>query len=103
MGRPDALHLHSLVYRRVLKARRTDSRQGPDSNAITSVYLWLVAVVCAAPALIYWRDTSVLVTLSVGFAVAYVLIYRRLLQSEPASAPSLTAPAGEPDSSIAER
>ena len=102
MGRPDALHLHSLVYRRVLKARRTASRQGADSNAITSVYLWFVAVACAAPALIYWRDTSVLVTLSVGFAVAYVLIYRRLLQSEAASA-TLTAPAGEPDSSIAER
>lgn len=102
MGRPDALHLHSLVYRRVLKARRTASQPGADFNAVTSVYLWLVAVLCAAPALIYWRDTPVLVTLCVAFAAAYVLIYRRLLQCEAASA-ILTGPAGGGDSPMAEQ
>ncbi len=102
MGRPDALHLHSLVYQRVIKSRPTAPEHSAASNSITSIYLWVVSLLCAAPALIYWRDTWVLATLSVAFAVAYVLIYRKLLKSE-ADIATLTGPAAGRDEPIAEQ
>jgi UDP-GlcNAc:undecaprenyl-phosphate/decaprenyl-phosphate GlcNAc-1-phosphate transferase len=78
MGEADALHFHSLLYRRVVQ--RTQAELDGDcnlrSNATTSVYLWGVAILCAVPALLFWSNTRVLMSLSCGYAVCYVLVYR---------------------------
>ena len=82
MGSPDALHMHSLIYRRVLKHHGV-SRRGAyqqQHNATTSLYLWLVALVCAIPALIWWQDTPVLIACCATFVVLYGFVYRRLVR-----------------------
>jgi UDP-GlcNAc:undecaprenyl-phosphate/decaprenyl-phosphate GlcNAc-1-phosphate transferase len=76
MGKPDALHLHSLIYRRVVKGYGI-SRNGAfrqQRNATTSTYLWLVALLCAFPAVLFWQSTPVLA----GCCAAYVLLYGRV-------------------------
>lgn len=82
MGKPDALHLHSLIYRRVVKhygmSRRGDYRQ--RRNATTSVYLWFVAVVCAVSAVLLWDDTPRLMACCIAFITLYGLLYRRLVR-----------------------
>lgn len=82
MGRPDALHLHSLIYRRVAKhygvSRRADD--GTRGHAATSAHLWIVALICATSALIWWRDTPVLMACCMTFVVLYGLYYRRLVR-----------------------
>lgn len=82
MGKPDALHLHSLIYRRVVKrygvSRRGDYRQ--RRNATTSLYLWFVAIICAIPALTWWRETPALVACCLAFVVLYGVAYKRLVQ-----------------------
>lgn len=81
MGKPDALHLHSLIYRRVVKHYGM-SRRGEywvRRNATTSTYLWCVAIACAVPAVLFWRDTATLVGCCAVYVLMYGLIYRRLV------------------------
>lgn len=82
MGRPDALHLHSLIYRRVVKrygvSKRCEYRV--RRNATTSVYLWIAALLCALPAVLFWRQTPVLIGFCAVFAVTYVVLYGMLVR-----------------------
>jgi UDP-GlcNAc:undecaprenyl-phosphate/decaprenyl-phosphate GlcNAc-1-phosphate transferase len=93
MGTADALHLHSLIYRRVVE----HSRAGPDaegtvrSNATTSMYLWAIAIVCAVPAVTFWQDSAVLMVLCAAFAIVYGLTYQYLRRPRTARS-TATAP-----------
>lgn len=82
MGRPDALHLHSLIYRRLVKrygiSRRSEYRV--RRNATASVYLWLAALMCAVPATLFWRETHVLALFCGLFALSYIALYQKLVR-----------------------
>ncbi len=82
MGQPDALHLHQLIYRRLMKryGSSKDSHHRLMRNSFTSLYLWALAVMCAIPAVLFWDQTGVLMLFSVLFAVSYVVFYRRLVR-----------------------
>lgn len=82
MGQPDALHLHQLIYRRLMK-RYGSSKNAHHRlmrNSFTSLYLWALAVMCAVPAVLFWSQTGILMLFSVLFAVSYVVFYRRLVR-----------------------
>ncbi|MGH8516883.1 MAG: MraY family glycosyltransferase [Panacagrimonas sp.] len=82
VGKPDALHLHSLIYRRVVKhygvSRHGDNRS--RRNATTSMYLWFVALLCAVPAVLWWRNTAILMACCGTFVFLYGSLYRRLVR-----------------------
>ncbi|WP_206362907.1 MraY family glycosyltransferase [Stenotrophobium rhamnosiphilum] len=82
IGQPDALHLHQLIYRRLMK--RYGSSKDPHHrlmrNSFTSLYLWALAVFCAVPAMLFWNNTPALMGFSFLFAISYVILYRRLIQ-----------------------
>jgi len=82
MGQPDALHLHQLIYRRLMK--RYGSSKDPQHrlmrNSYTSLYLWALAVMCAVPAVLFWNRTGILMLFSALFAASYVVFYRRLVR-----------------------
>lgn len=82
MGQPDALHLHQLIYRRLMKryGSSKNSHHRLMRNSYTSLYLWALAVMCAVPAVLFWNQTGILMLFSVLFAVSYVLFYRRLVR-----------------------
>jgi len=76
-GAPDALHLHQLIYRRIVRpsphpdpARRMLSR-----NNRTSPFLWGLASLAVVPAAVFWRDTATLMAFCSLFCVSYVLVY----------------------------
>jgi UDP-GlcNAc:undecaprenyl-phosphate GlcNAc-1-phosphate transferase len=82
VGQPDALHLHQLIYRRLMK--RYGSSKNPHHrlmrNSYTSLYLWVLAAMCAVPAIVFWNNTRVLVVFVFLFVLSYVVLYRRLIQ-----------------------
>lgn len=82
MGRPDALHLHSLIYRRVVRRYGISSRSEyrMRRNATTSVYLWGAAIACAIPATVFWRETYLLMVFCGLFALTYVSLYKKLVR-----------------------
>ena len=77
MGMPDGVHLHSLVYRRLMRwaIGSQDARVLTRRNSMTAPYLWVLCSAAAIPAVIWWDDTAMLALLLVAFLIAYVSMY----------------------------
>lgn len=79
----DALHLHHLIYRRLVRSVEREVWRSTHSevlaNSITSVYLWGLALLSAVPAVLFWNNTPLLLALSALFCLTYGLLYRRLV------------------------
>ncbi|OBS31902.1 glycosyl transferase [Tepidimonas fonticaldi] len=81
-GVPDGLHLHMLVYRRLVRwaAGHEAARDVTARNSATSPYLWGLASLGIVPAVLFWHDERWLVASALGFVVAYVWVYARLVR-----------------------
>jgi len=81
-GEADALHLHSLVYRRL--ARWKGYAAAPADyvarNSIASACLWVLPASCLALALSFWSNSLVLQGASVIFAIVYTGLYFRIVR-----------------------
>jgi UDP-GlcNAc:undecaprenyl-phosphate/decaprenyl-phosphate GlcNAc-1-phosphate transferase len=81
-GTADALHLHLLVYRRVV---RWHSFAGKPSdyvmrNSLASLCLWPIPLGCFTIALAFWEFSPALQLAAAVFATIYTLAYRRLVR-----------------------
>lgn len=81
-GIPDALHLHMLVYRRLVRwaAGKQAARDLTRRNAATAPYLWCLAMVSIVPAVLFWRHTSVLALFALAFILFYIWAYQRIVR-----------------------
>ncbi len=79
---PDGIHLHSLIYRRVMRwaVGPKTARAMARRNSMTSPYLWLLCTSSVVPAVLFWRQTAVLVACLVAFALAYIVLYWRIVR-----------------------
>jgi UDP-GlcNAc:undecaprenyl-phosphate GlcNAc-1-phosphate transferase len=76
-GRADALHLHFLVYRRLVRWRGK-TRTPLDyarRNALASACTWVMPLICFACALSFWDDSALLMMAGWTFNGLYVAIY----------------------------
>lgn len=82
MGRADALHLHHLIFRRLVNSRQRNPSPllAVLRNAATTLYLLLLMLLCVIPAVVFANHAAILFGFCVLFAVSYVLIYRRIIQ-----------------------
>ena len=82
MGIPDGLHLHSLIYRRLLRwaIGRQDAAAMMKRNSRTAPYLWLLCMFAVVPAVLFWDDSRVLGGCIVLFAFAYVVLYVKIIR-----------------------
>jgi UDP-N-acetylmuramyl pentapeptide phosphotransferase/UDP-N-acetylglucosamine-1-phosphate transferase len=88
IGMPDALHLHTLIYRRITKRW-----QLPDkvyNNSATAPYLWVLSLVSIVPAIFLWHNTLALLVVILIFIYAYIWLYRRIVRFERAPFRCLT-------------
>jgi UDP-N-acetylmuramyl pentapeptide phosphotransferase/UDP-N-acetylglucosamine-1-phosphate transferase len=76
----DCLHLHTLVYRRVVrwKGFGGSPRDYVTRNSIASACLWSVPAACLAVALGFWESSLALQAAAAAFGTIYTLAYRRL-------------------------
>lgn len=81
-GMPDGIHLHSLIFRRIVHwaVGRRDARALMRRNALTSPYLWLLSLMAVIPATLLWRQTGALMILCLLFIVSYVWLYARIVR-----------------------
>jgi len=80
-GMPDGVHLHMLVYKRVVRwgIGSAEPRHRVQRNALTSPYLWILSSLGVMPAVLFWQHQWVLMAFVLLFGVSYVLLYRRLV------------------------
>lgn len=81
-GTPDGVHLHSLIYRRLMRwvlggehAARITLR-----NSMTSPYLWLLCAMAVFPATLFWHTTGVLMVFVALFCAMYLWLYGRIVR-----------------------
>ncbi len=74
---PDAIHLHTLIHRRVVRWMLgvPQERRQATRNSMTSPYLWLLCLFSVIPAVLWWDHTVVLSVFLLVFMVSYVLLY----------------------------
>lgn len=81
-GTADALHLHQLIFRRIVRVVLDDD-EGNDllaRNNRTSPYLWMFSLLTVVPAVMFWSNTKVLVLFCLLFAVSYVWAYLTIIR-----------------------
>jgi UDP-N-acetylmuramyl pentapeptide phosphotransferase/UDP-N-acetylglucosamine-1-phosphate transferase len=81
-GMADALHIHQLIYRRIVVGivGRGNEREILRGNSKTSPYLWAMALLTVFPAMIFFSDTVALIGCLTIFVAVYVWLYLRLVR-----------------------
>lgn len=76
-GVADALHFHQLIYRRIVREVFHDdaARRMLMRNNRTSPYLWGFTLLTVIPAVLFWRNTGVLMFFCGLFVLTYVSAY----------------------------
>jgi UDP-GlcNAc:undecaprenyl-phosphate/decaprenyl-phosphate GlcNAc-1-phosphate transferase len=78
----DGLHLHQLVYRRLVRWRGFSSIAADQvaRNSVASICLWPLPLGCFLTAVALWRQSLALQVAAVGFVILYCAIYRALVR-----------------------
>jgi UDP-N-acetylmuramyl pentapeptide phosphotransferase/UDP-N-acetylglucosamine-1-phosphate transferase len=81
-GAPDAIHLHTLIYRRVVgtEVGSLDARALNLRNARTSPYLWTLTLGAVVPATLFWETPNLLAAFVALFIVTYVWLYQAIVK-----------------------
>lgn len=81
-GIPDGIHLHSLIYRRLMRwsAGPLEAKRLTRRNSMTSPYLWLLCMFAVLPAMLFWDNTAVLAAFIILFGMSYTLLYWRIVR-----------------------
>ena len=81
-GLPDGLHLHSLIYRRLMRwaIGNKSAKELTRRNSMTSPYLWMLCMTAVAPAVLFWDNTPVLAAFVLLFGITYVALYWRIVR-----------------------
>lgn len=77
---PDAIHLHMLFYKRLIKQNVGNALPTFLANSLTSPYLWFMELLCVVPALLFWNNTYLLMLFSLLFIFFYTWLYFRIVR-----------------------
>lgn len=79
---PDGIHLHSLIYRRMIRwaVGNQNAKALTRRNSMTSPYLWCLCMLSVVPAVLFWDNTAVLAVFLLLFVFTYVALYWRIVR-----------------------
>jgi len=79
--RPDALHLHQIIYGRVVRhgVGSKDPHERLMRNSRVAPYLWALNTPGAIWAGVFWQSPPMLIAGILGFCVFYLVAYRRIV------------------------
>lgn len=66
---PDAIHLHTLIFRRITR-----------NNPKASVYIWVLVIFFNLISFPFRSNTPILILIFILFAICYMFIYRRIVR-----------------------
>jgi UDP-N-acetylmuramyl pentapeptide phosphotransferase/UDP-N-acetylglucosamine-1-phosphate transferase len=78
----DGIHLHSLIYRRVMRWAAGDRTPQAMTrrNSMMSPYLWALCTLSVVPAVLFWRHTGLLLMFLLLFGMTYVAMYASIVR-----------------------
>jgi len=79
-GHPDGLHIHSLIFRRILNPKHiTSELEWFDANSKTAPYLWLLSSLALIPGIFFYNSTLILIFFFTIFCLIYLWLYKRIV------------------------
>ena len=79
-GQPDAMHLHQLIFIKILRGYYiTDPQAITKKNSLVAPFIWIAASINAIIVLCFWQRTAILLPLSIVGCVLYIIVYYKLL------------------------
>ncbi len=78
---PDRFHLHTLLYKTLVK-KLLGTSNPVYRNPATSPLIWAVNMVGVIPAVLFWDNTPVLVSFVLFFVAVYTKIYFSIIKSK---------------------
>jgi UDP-GlcNAc:undecaprenyl-phosphate GlcNAc-1-phosphate transferase len=81
-GLPDAIHLHSLVYKRLVRHMigSKEARHVIKRNALTAPYLWCLCAFSIVPAVLFWDSTQFILGFVFVFIALYCVVYSMIVR-----------------------
>lgn len=81
-GLPDALHLHQMVFSRLVRwmVGKREARHLLRRNSMTAPYLWGMGLLTVVPAVLAWHNPLLLQVCCLMFVFFYLWLYRRLVR-----------------------
>ncbi len=81
-GMADALHLHQLIYRRLVRAmfEEDEVKDLLARNNRTTPYLMALALLSIGPAVFFWNNSTILAMFTLLFVVTYVVSYLMIVR-----------------------
>jgi UDP-N-acetylmuramyl pentapeptide phosphotransferase/UDP-N-acetylglucosamine-1-phosphate transferase len=76
----DALHLHSLIYRRLVRKDKKNSAYSLSPNSKTSTIVWVFGLAQSFLAIIFSSNTPALLICFILLSWLYIYIYRSLVR-----------------------
>jgi len=78
----DDMHLHSLIYRRVVRWEDQDKGNivSISANARTSPYLWAIHTITIIPACMFWDSTLIMSSVLLIFIFLYIYSFKKIIQ-----------------------
>jgi len=73
----DAFHLHQLVYKRIYNQKNLGAL---ERNSSTASFFWILELMCAVPAILFWNNTLLLIVFAILFIVVYTWIYSSIVK-----------------------
>lgn len=77
--KPDTLHLHTVIYRRLINKIVGKEADPLRRNYTTSPFLWVLSCLGVVPGLLWWNNTVLLIFSAILFALIYICLYWRIL------------------------
>ncbi|MCU6433889.1 glycosyl transferase [Undibacterium sp. Jales W-56] len=81
-GLPDAIHLHSLVYKRLVRYM-IGSKKAEHMirrNSLTAPYLWGLTAFSIVPAILFWSSTPMILFFTGLFILSYCIFYAMIVR-----------------------
>lgn len=79
---PDGIHLHSLIYRRMLSwaVGNRSAKALTRRNSMTSPYLWMLCMLSIVPAVLWWDNSGAMALFLLLFGLSYIALYWRIVR-----------------------
>ena len=74
---PDSNHLHSLLFKKIT-SQRCFAKNPNICNAMTSIIIWVFALISIIPAILFYKDQNILISYSFIYMFLYTIFYKRL-------------------------
>lgn len=83
-GLPDAMHLHSLVYKRLVRymVGSKEAAHMIKRNSLTAPYLWGLTACSIIPAVLFWSNTPLVLLFTGVFVLCYCIFYAMIVRFE---------------------